>query len=262
MPHPASLSVVKLGGAVAASRAATARLWREVARTGGPVVIVHGAGPQATALARRLGHEPRIVAGRRVTTDLDLDVALWTMRGSVNARLVASAQASGVNAVGISGADGGLVTVERRPPREVDGETVDFGHVGDVTGTDPALVRALLAERFTPVVATVCADRAGSLYNVNADTVAMELAVALGAARLVLVAEAAGVRRDPDDPASLLPRLTPGAIREGVREGWIAGGMRPKLEVATEAIARGIPEVRVTARDALGAGGTVIAPEV
>ena len=262
-PHPAprAPSIVKIGGAVAASQVACASLWREVGQVGGPVVVVHGAGPQATDLARRLGHEPRIVAGRRVTTDLDLDVALWTMRGSVNARLVAGAQASGVNAVGISGADGGLVTVERRPPREVDGERVDFGHVGDVTGVDPALPLALLAAGYTPVVATVCADRAGALYNVNADTVAMELAVALGAARLVLVAEAGGVRRDPGDPASLLPRLTPEAIREGVREGWIAGGMRPKLEVATQALAGGVPEVRVTDPGALASGGTVIAPE-
>ncbi|MEL6616797.1 MAG: acetylglutamate kinase, partial [Bacteroidota bacterium] len=199
MPHPASLSVLKIGGAIAASPEALDRLWREVRALPGPVVLVHGGGPQATALARRLGHEPRIVAGRRVTSDLDLDVALYTMRGAVNARLVASAQASGVRAVGISGADGGLVQVVRRPPREVDGEMVDFGHVGDVTAADPALPLALLDAGFTPIVASVCSDGAGALYNVNADTVAMEITIALSAARLVMVAEASGVRRDPDD---------------------------------------------------------------
>ena len=228
----------------------------------GPAVVVHGGGPQATDLARRLGHEPRIVAGRRVTTDLDLDVALYVMRGSINARLVASAQASGVRAVGVSGADGGLVGVVRRPPRVVDGETVDFGHVGDVVRTDPTLVLTLLASGFTPVVASVCADRAGNLYNVNADTVALELAVALGASRLVLVAESGGVFRDLADPASQIAHLTPEAIEAGEREGWIAGGMRPKLEVARAALSRGVPEVRVAAAGALSdpASGTRIAP--
>ena len=145
-PHPHVASLIPLRRQARRRRRgrspeALSGLWREVAALDGPVVVVHGGGPQATDLARRLGHEPRIVAGRRVTTDLDLDVALYVMRGSVNARLVASASgAAGIRAVGVSGADGGLVGVVRRPPRDVDGETVDFGHVGDVVGTDPALL--------------------------------------------------------------------------------------------------------------------------
>ncbi|MEM6326729.1 MAG: acetylglutamate kinase, partial [Bacteroidota bacterium] len=114
---------------------------------------------------------------------------------------------------------------------------------------------------FTPVVATVCADRGGALYNVNADTVAMEIAVAMGASELVLVAEAGGVYRDYPDLGSRIDTLTPEAIEAGVREGWIAGGMRPKLEVAREAIRRGIPAVRVAAPADL-AGGTRIAPDL
>ena len=258
MPPSSSLRVLKLGGALAASPEALASVWRSV-RAGG-AVIVHGGGPQATALARTLGHEPRIVAGRRVTTDLDLDVALYTMRGAVNARLVASAGGAGLAAVGVSGADGGLVKVVRRPPREVDGARVDFGHVGDVVGTDPALLHTLLAGGFTPVVSSVCADRAGALYNVNADTVALELAVSLGAGELVLVAEAGGVRREASDPASHLAQITPDEIDAGVREGWIAGGMRPKLEVAREALRRGIASVRVAAPSGLADahGGTLV----
>lgn len=255
--------VVKLGGAILADAEAVAAVWAGVLRLaeGGRqrAVLVHGGGPQATALARRLGHEPRIVAGRRVTGDLDLDVALWTLRGELNARLVAAGRAAGVRAVGVSGADGGLVRVHRRPPRDVDGETVDFGHVGDVDGVEPALVTTLLEGGFTPVVASVCADDAGALYNVNADTVASELAAALGASRLDLVTEAGGVRRNASDPDSLLPSLTAAEVEAGVAEGWIAGGMRPKLDVARAALRRGVPAVRVCApANVAGAGGTTV----
>lgn len=271
------VTVVKLGGALLDRPEALAAVWASVAELRTPslstsspfppgegqseghstgdlaadVVVVHGGGPQATALARRLGHEPRVVAGRRVTTDLDLDVALWTLRGSLNARLVASARAAGVPAVGVSGVDGGLVRVERRPPREVDGATVDFGHVGDVVGSDASVLQALLGAGFVPTVAPVCADAAGALYNVNADTVAVEVAVALDAAALVFVAEAGGVRRDVADAGSRIARLDAAAVAAGVAAGWIDGGMRPKLETALDARRRGVPSVRIAAPGAL-----------
>ena len=232
-------------------------MWRGLG--GVPAVVVHGGGPQATALSRRLGHEPRIVAGRRVTGDLDLEVALYTLRGALNARLVASARAAGVRAVGVSGADGELVTVSRRPPVEVDGLEVDFGHVGDVQAVDTSVLDALLGAGFTPVVATVCADREGALYNVNADTVAAEVAAGLGSPRLDLVTEAAGVRRDPDDPGSVLPRLTRIEVEAGIADGWIGGGMRPKLTTALAALDRGVPAVRICGPADLE-GGTVVVP--
>ena len=262
-PHPPSLVppvVVKLGGAVLADAQAVRAVWAGVAAMG-RAVVVHGGGPQATALARRLGHEPRIVAGRRVTTDLDLDVALYTLRGALNARLVAAARGAGVRAVGVSGADGGLVTVVRRPPLDVDGEAVDFGHVGDVESVDPALLHALLDAGFVPVVASVCADDAGALYNVNADTVAAEVAAALGSARLDFVTEAGGVRRDPADPGSLLPTLALAEAARGEAQGWVAGGMRPKLAVARAALAAGVGAVRICAPADLGGdGGTLVLP--
>ena len=267
--QPRTLAVVKLGGAVLADPGAVAAVWSGIADAqtrGERAVVVHGGGPQATALARRLGHEPRIVAGRRVTTDLDLEVMLYALRGALNARLVAAARVHGLRAVGVSGADGALVTVRRRPPRAVDTdgsgesvETVDFGHVGDVEAIDPSVLDALLDAGFVPVVATVCADDAGALYNVNADTVAAEIASALGARRLDVVTEAGGVRRDPADPASALGRLTGVEIDAGVAAGWIAGGMRPKLETARAALDAGVPAVRVCGpADVGGDGGTVV----
>jgi len=143
----------------------------------------------------------------------------------------------------------------------VDGETVDFGHVGDVVAVDVSVLTALLAAGFVPVVATVCADAAGALYNVNADTVAAELAAALHASRLDLVTEAGGVRREFADPASVLGRLTAAEVDIGVAAGWIAGGMRPKLETARAALGRGVPTVRICAPADLGGdGGTRVVP--
>lgn len=258
-----SVTIVKLGGALLADENALDAVWRGVAalREAGPVVLVHGGGPQVTALARRLGHEPRIVAGRRVTTDLDLDVVLWTMRGELNARLTAAALAADVPAVGLSGVDGGLVRVERRPPQEKDGETVDFGHVGDVVRCDPDVLRALLSAGFVPVVASPCADGSGNLYNVNADTVALTIADALGAASLLLVAEAGGVFENLTDAGSRIASLDEAGFEHGVTEGWIAGGMRPKLEVGFDARRRGVPHVRICAPADLTdrAAGTTLA---
>ena len=256
MPHAPSLmppTVVKLGGAVLADDAAVADVWAGVRalREAGPVVVVHGGGPQQTEIATRLGHAPRLVAGRRVTGDLDLQIALWALRGEINARLVALAQRHGVPAAGTSGADGPTVVVQKRPPRRVDGETVDFGHVGDVVRVETGLLRALLAAGVVPVVSPLSTDTRGGLFNVNADTVAVEIAVALGAASLLLVAEAGGVFRSLADPASRLDTLGAAAAAAGVAAGWIADGMRPKLDAGFSALGRGIASVRIIAPAAL-----------
>ena len=254
--------VVKLGGAVLQRADAVQAVWHGIAALDRPAVIVHGGGPQATALARRLGHEPRIVHGRRVTADLDLQIALWAYRGELNARLVASGLAAGARAVGLSGVDGGLIRVVRRPPREIDGETVDFGWVGDVTGADAAPLRALLAAGFVPVVAPLGVDGEGQVYNVNADTIALEVAAALGAGGLVLVAEVGALRREASDPATALDSISPDEAAAGRAADWISGGMRVKLDVGFEALRRGVGAVRIAAPDALATGaGTSLALE-
>jgi acetylglutamate kinase len=248
-----STVVVKIGGALIADAEAVAAVWRGVAalRERHAVVVVHGGGVQATDLTRRLGEEPRILAGRRVTSDLGRDAVVWTVRGELNARLVASAQAAGLRAVGLSGVDGGLVRVERRAPRDVNGETVDFGWVGDVIAADPTVLHTLLDAGFLPVVASPSADTEGHVYNVNADTIALTLADALGADALLLVAEAGGVYRDFTDASSRLATVDAKVGATGVEEGWIAGGMRVKLDVGFEALGRGVERVRICAPDAL-----------
>jgi acetylglutamate kinase len=252
-PSLAPLTVIKIGGTLLEHTQVIESLWRQVAALhdrGDQVVIVHGGGRQATELAARLGHRPRMVHGRRVTTDLDLEIVLWTFRGSLNSRLVAAAHRNGVPAAGISGVDGGTLNVHRRPPREIDGDEVDFGWVGDVDGVEPYLLRALLAGGVVPVVAPLGVDDAGVIYNVNADTVAVAIAEGLQASSLLFAAESAGLRRDAADPETHITECDQDLLDRGLREGWITDGMKVKLETALQA-AQVVPSVAIVPPDAL-----------
>lgn len=224
-------------------------LWPAVRslREESPVVLVHGGGKQMTDMADRLDHSPRRVQGRRVTTDLDLEIAQWTMNGTLNTQLVAQAKAHDLTAVGLSGADASQVQVSKRPPWEINGETVDFGWVGDVESVDPSLVDSLLMQGAMPVVAPLGIDEEGQVYNVNADTVACALASALAAEQLVFVTDTGGVRRHPDDPSTRLENCTADTFEKGVEEGWIEGGMRVKIETALEALADGVERAVICA---------------
>ena len=238
-------TVLKIGGALVSDAAALDTFWSAVSELSASrhVAVVHGGGTRATELAVRMDHEPRIVHGRRVTTDLDLRIVQWTMRGELNGVLVSGAAAHGLRAVGLSGADGGILLVSRRPPWEVDGERIDFGWVGDVDSVDAELLEVLLERGFVPVIAPIGIDAAGHLYNVNADTVSCAVAEALSADEYLLVTESGGVRRDAQDPATHLATCTRDTFRTGRAEGWIAGGMRVKLKVAFDALSAGIPTV-------------------
>ena len=250
---PSKPTVIKIGGALLAMPDAMDAFWTSVAalRRATSVVVIHGGGPQATEVARRLRHEPRIVHGRRVTSDVDLEIVQWTLRGALNTALVAGAARHGLAAVGLSGADGGTLRVTKRPPWTIDGETVDFGWVGDVEDVDVRLVQTLLGSGFVPVLAPLGLDATGQIYNVNADTVACAVAEALAASSFLLVTESGGVRRDASEPASRLDRCDRAIFERGVDEGWIAGGMRVKLHVAFQALEAGIPDVAVLSPSAL-----------
>ncbi|MFT4604907.1 MAG: acetylglutamate kinase [Rhodothermales bacterium] len=239
------MCVIKLGGGLVNS---LSRFWPALrammAET--DVVLVHGGGPQATEMARRLGHEPTIVQGRRVTSDLDLDIVRWTMRGEINLALSSQAQGAGFRAVGIAGADGGLLRVSRRPPWTIEGQSVDFGWVGDVVAVQPEILHTLLGAGFLPVVAPIGIDETGQVYNVNADTVAVAIARELGAAELLLVTEAGGLRTGSGPFDKRIRICTQAVFDKGVDDGWIKGGMRVKIQLALEAIAGGVKDVWVT----------------
>ncbi len=245
--------VVKLGGDVlseAEVRGHVAGQLGLLSSLGIRLVVVHGGGPQATALSRRLGHEPRMVAGRRVTDDQALEVAKMVYAGALNVDLLASLREHKVQAVGLSGVDADLIGAHRRPPVTVvddDGRTVqvDYGHVGDVDRVDPRVLTTLMEARFVPVVASLAGDDDGGVFNVNADTVAESLAVALRAQKLIFLTGAPGVLRDRSDPASLVTFADPDDLAGLMASGALAGGMRPKVEACIRAATSGVERTHI-----------------
>jgi len=245
--------VVKLGGEVLADPRAVDDIAAQVSllsSLGIRLVVVHGGGPQATALSRRMGHEPRIVAGRRVTDDDALSVAKMVYAGQLNVDLLASLRAHEAQAVGLSGVDADLITAHRRAPVKVvddagKTQTVDYGHVGDLDRVDPRVLLTLLEARFVPVVASLAGDGDGNVFNVNADTVAESLAVALRAQKLIFLTGAPGVLRDREDPSSLVAFADPDDLASLLASGAVAGGMRPKVEACIRAATGGVERTHI-----------------
>lgn len=241
--------VVKLGGELQLDAVGLDRIAATLAAQAGPLIVVHGGGPQATALQRTLGITPRIVNGRRVTDQPTIEVAKMAFAGTCNTDLVAALARHGAQPVGLTGVDGALVEVRRRPPVEttVNGErsTVDFGFVGDVVGVRPDLLHALVAGGYTPVICPLAADGRGTVLNVNADTVAAELAIAVGALRLLILTGVPGVFRDFERREGLWTALSAADARAAVDTGVVGGGMAPKLAACVRAVDAGVAEARI-----------------
>ncbi len=218
------------------------------------VAIVHGGGPQATALQKQLGLETKQVAGRRVTDAATLDVMKYVLAGKLNVDLVSILGAAGVPAVGLHGASAQVVRAVRRPPKvyEAGGEAVDMCFVGDVTGFNLALLETLWSAGYVPVIACLGADTEGGVYNINADMVGNQLAAALKADRLFLVTSAPGVLKDIKDPSSRLPRLTRTEARAAIADGTVSGGMIPKLEEAMAVVDQGVGAIHILGKLAAG----------
>ena len=245
--------VIKVGGEVLGSRKVLDEVAVQVALLESlsvRVVLVHGGGPQATELSRRLGFEPQMVAGRRVTTPEALEVAKMVYAGQLNVDVLSALRARGVRAVGLSGIDAGLVTATRRPPVEVrddDGatRTVDYGEVGDIETVDTAVLDQLLPSGVVPVIASLAADAQGRPLNVNADSLAEALARSLKAKKLVFMTGAPGLLRDLADPASLVAFATPDDLTGLLASGAVRGGMRPKVEACLRAVAGGVRRTHI-----------------
>jgi acetylglutamate kinase len=243
--------VVKIGGEIADDEATLHAFCEEVAllaQVGIRVVMVHGGGKQATQLSKQLGIEPKMVEGRRVTDEKTLDVVMMVFAGKINTEILAAIREAGVEAVGISGVDGGIVNAVKRPPKKVVNEKtgveeiVDYGHVGDIESIDPKLLTTLLNADFIPVMASLGGDDLGNILNINADTVASEIASALGAEKLILVTDVEGILRADK---TLISRVTPAEIAQLIKDGVIKGGMIPKAQSAVEALKDGVQSVHI-----------------
>ena len=200
-------------------------------------VVVHGGGPQIGALMTRLGKVAEFRDGLRVTDAETLEIARMVLVGKVNPDIVGAINVHGPLAVGLSGEDARLITAVARQG--------DLGYVGDVLDIDPTILRRLLAEDLIPVVATIGADAAGQAYNINADTVAGSVAVALAAEKLVFLTDVAGLRADPNDPKTVLGRVNSAALDQLLASGAAGGGMVPKVEACARAVRAGVHRAHI-----------------
>jgi len=246
--------VVKISGKLTEDHDNLASLCEELAlmhQVGIRLCVVHGGGKQLTDLAEQMGVEQTIINGRRVTDDATLDMAKMIFAGKINTDILAALRNHGVNSVGLSGIDGNIVLAERRPPKDLinqatgESEFVDFGHVGDVVEIDDRLLRVLLDHDYLPVVSPLGADSRGRVYNINADTIAAEIAVRLEAEKLILLSDVDGIYLRPGESATKLSRLTVDEVTKLLADGVATGGMIPKLQNITELLHRGVRSAHI-----------------
>lgn len=252
------VTVVKVGGAIVEDKDKLAQLLQDFANIEGKKVLVHGGGRRATKVASALGIESKMVNGRRITDADMLEVVTMVYGGLVNKNLVAKLQAKGVNALGLTGADMDVIHSHKRPLKD----GIDFGYVGDVEKVDGKMLKTLIDEGITPVMAPLTHDGKGNILNTNADTIASETAKALAPyydVVLIYSFEKKGVLKDPDDDESVIPVITHDDFERYKAEGVVAGGMIPKLENAFAAIQAGVKQVVITLATAIdGKHGTII----
>ncbi len=246
--------VIKFSGKVTEDKAVLLSLAEELAllhQVGIRICVVHGGGKQLTELAEKLGVVQTVIQGRRVTDDDTLELAKMIFRGKINTEILSALRHRGIHAVGLSGIDGGVIQAERRPPKEVvnrktgESKTVDFGHVGDVVDVDVRLINLLLENDYLPVVSSLGADDDGRIYNINADTIASEMAARLNAEKLILLSDVNGIYLDAGDESTKIDRLTVAEARSMIETGKATGGMIPKLENLISLLERGVESAHV-----------------
>ncbi len=261
------LTVIKVGGKIVEETESLEQLLTNFSAIQGPKVLVHGGGRSATKIAAQLGIPSTMIDGRRVTDADMLRVVTMVYGGLVNKNIVAQLQARGINALGLTGADMGVILSHRRAPKLMalaDGtkQRVDFGFVGDVDCADGQSLAHIINQGITPVMAPLTHDGQGNLLNTNADTIAAAVARALAPyfdVSLIYTFEHAGVLRQADDESSIIAHITFESFAQYKADGTISGGMIPKIENALEAIQAGVCRVIITHANAIdGNHGTVI----
>ena len=242
--------VVKAGGGVFGDPAATRALIEQIAvlhSLGIRVVFVHGGGPQLTEVTEKLGVPTQMIEGRRVTDAQSIDATAMVLSGLINTRILAACRELGVPALGISGVDAGLIQAHKRAPVKLQGSDaiVDYGFVGDIDYIDTDVIKKLLDAGLMPVISPLSSDDAGTLLNINADTVAAAIGAALGAEKLVLCTGAPGILSDITDPTSVVSYTDLAGLAKLRAEGRINDGMLPKAKAIENAINGGVQRVHV-----------------
>ena len=245
------IKVVKVGGGIIEDENALSTFLDSFSKIKGPKVLIHGGGRLATKVAEKLGYETKMVEGRRITDENMLDVATMVYGGLANKKIVAKLQAKGTNALGLSGADGNLISAHKRPVKDV-----DYGWVGDIDSINTDLLLNLIESNIVPVIAPLSHNGKGKILNTNADTIASTVATALAQklkTQLILGFELDGVLRDFNDKSSVIETITPELFEQYKSEGIISNGMIPKLSSAFNAINAGVESVKIC--NALKVGG-------
>ncbi len=255
--------VVKLSGKATEDHENLSSLAEELAllhQVGIRLCVVHGGGKQLSDLASMMGIKQTIIDGRRVTDDATLEMAKMIFAGKINTDILAALRNRGIEAVGLSGVDGNIVHAERRPPKEVLNretgarEHIDFGHVGDILEINARLLMVLLEQGYLPVISSLGADAEGTVFNINADTIAAEIAVQLQAEKLILLSDVDGIYLREGEPETKLSRLTKDEAEGLIRDGKATGGMIPKLQSIIALLGRGVHSAHIlngSARNAL-----------
>jgi acetylglutamate kinase len=247
--------VIKFSGKITENNVNLASLVEELAllhQVGIRVCVIHGGGKQLNEMAAKLGVAQTVIEGRRVTDDETLELAMMIFRGKINTDILSQFRRRGIDAVGLSGVDGGVVRAVKRPPKDVvvdrstgQTEIVDFGHVGDVVEVDTTLLDHLLGAGYLPVISSLGADDEGRVFNINADTIAAEIAVSLEAEKLILLTDVNGIYLKEGDETSKLDSLSTEDARKMIRSGAASGGMVPKLQSLISLLERGVASAHV-----------------
>ena len=243
--YSGKIVVVKYGGNAIISENLRRAVLSDIVllhQVGIQVVVVHGGGPEISEMLKKIGKESKFVKGLRYTDRETMDIVQMILCGKVNKNLVSLFEKAGGRAVGLGGMDGGLF----KAIRLVDPDGTEYGYVGDVKEVNEKVVLDVLNEGFIPVVSSVAAGMDEETnYNINADTAAEKLAVALKAKKLILLTDVCGLMRDPKDDSTLIPRLKVSEVPALIKEGVISGGMIPKVDCCVEAVRQGVERANI-----------------
>ncbi len=238
--YTGKIVVIKYGGNAMTSPQLKKQVMEDIVLLwliGVKVVLVHGGGPEINELMERLGKKAEFIDGLRVTDRETMDIVQMVLAGKVNKSLVSMLEAKGGKAMGISGMDGNLIEARIKDAK--------LGFVGEICNINIAPVSDLLEKGYIPVVSTIGCDKEGNAYNINGDTAAAHIAGAIGAERLIMMTDIAGILTDKNDPSTLIPEVTVREAEKLYGQGIISGGMIPKVNCCIEAIRRGVKDVTI-----------------